>query len=84
MVGKKQVQEVIEFLSNLQEDSGVPKNIKSKIQEIITSLQDRKDLSIKTNKALTELEEIAEDVNMQSYTRTQIWNVISLLEKLAS
>jgi uncharacterized protein (UPF0147 family) len=84
MVGKKQVEEVIEFLSNLQEDSGVPKNVKSKVQEIINSLQDRKDMSIKINKALTELEEIADDANMQSYTRTQIWSVISLLEKLAS
>ena len=84
MVGKKQVEQVIEFLSNLQEDTGVPKNVKSKIQEIISSLQDHKDMSIKINKALTELEDIANDANMQSYTRTQIWNVISLLEKLAS
>ena len=84
LVGKKQISEVIEFLSSLQEDSGVPKNIKSKIQEIIKSLEDSSDLSIKINKALTELEGIAEDTNMQSYTRTQVWNVISLLEKLAA
>ncbi|MBW2980536.1 UPF0147 family protein [Candidatus Woesearchaeota archaeon] len=83
MVGKKQVDQVIEFLSDLKEESGVPKNVKSKIQEIINSLHDRSDISIKINKALTNLEEIADDANMQSYTRTQIWNVISLLEKLA-
>ena len=34
----------------------------------------------KINKALHELEEVAEDTNMQPYTRTQIWNVVSLLE----
>jgi uncharacterized protein (UPF0147 family) len=84
MVGKKQVEQVIEFLSSLEEDTGVPKNVKSKIQGIINELKDRKDISIKINKALTELEEIADDANMQSYTRTQIWSVISLLEKLAS
>ncbi len=83
VVGKKQVSQVIEFLSDLREDSGVPKNVKLKIQEIISSLEDHTDISIKINKALTDLEEIAEDVNMQSYTRTQIWSVISLLEKLA-
>lgn len=84
MVGKKQVEQVIEFLSDLEGESGVPKNVKSKIQGIISELKDRKDISIKINKALTELEEIADDANMQSYTRTQIWSVISLLEKLAS
>ncbi len=84
LVGKKQISEVIEFLSALQEDSGVPKNIKLKIQEIIDSLKDTENVSIKINKALSDLEEIAEDSNMQSYTRTQIWNAISLLETLAS
>jgi uncharacterized protein (UPF0147 family) len=84
MVGKRQVEEVIDFLSALQEDTGVPKNVKMKIQEIVDSLQDTSDISIKINKALSDLEEIAEDSNMQSFTRTQIWNVISLLEKLAA
>jgi uncharacterized protein (UPF0147 family) len=84
MVGKRQVEEVIDFLSALQEDTGVPKNVKLKIQEIVDSLQDTSDISIKINKALSDLEDIAEDSNMQSFTRTQIWNVISLLEKLAA
>ena len=84
MVGKKQVEQVIEFLSDLEKESGVPKNVKSKIQGIISELKDHTNISIKINKALTELEDIADDANMQSYTRTQIWSVISLLEKLAS
>ena len=84
MVGKRQVEEVIDFLSALQEDTGVPKNVKMKIQEIVESLKDTSDISIKINKALSDLEDIAEDSNMQSFTRTQIWNVISLLEKLAA
>ena len=83
VVGKKQVGQVIEFLSNLEEESGIPKNVKAKIHEIVASLEDHDNISIKINKALSDLEEVVEDVNMQSYTRTQIWSVISLLEKLA-
>ena len=37
---------------------------------------------IKVSKALNELEEIADDVNLKSYTRTQVWNVVSALEKI--
>jgi uncharacterized protein (UPF0147 family) len=83
MVGKKQIEEVITALSMLGEETGVPKNVKSKIQEIMSNLKNKEDLSITINKALSDLEEVAEDANMQSYTRTQMLNVISLLEKLA-
>jgi len=34
------------------------------------------------NKALDELDELVSDNNIQQYTRTQIWNVVSLLEKI--
>jgi len=47
-------------------------------------LNGKTDLSIRINKALNELDEIADDTNIQSYTRTQIWNIVSLLEKISS
>ena len=79
---EKELKPVIDALSELEEDITVPKNIKSKIAEIINSLQDNVELSIRINKALNELDEIANDSNLQSYIRTQIWGVVSLLEKL--
>ena len=78
-----EVDDVISVLSELLEDSSVPKNVKSKIQEIIGSLNDNKtDLSLRINKALNVLDEISDDNNIQPYTRTQIWNIASLLESL--
>ncbi|MBU0461926.1 MAG: UPF0147 family protein, partial [Nanoarchaeota archaeon] len=38
------------------------------------------ELSIRINKALSELDEISDDTNLQAYTRTQIWNIASMLE----
>lgn len=78
----KELKEVVEALSELEEDFTVPKNIRTRISNTITSLKENGDLSIRVNKALNELDEIAEDTNMQSYTRTQIWNVTSMLEKI--
>lgn len=73
---------VLTSLSEIKEDITVPKNVRSKIESVIVTLKEDTELSIKINKALNDLDEISNDVNLQSYTRTQIWNAISLLEKL--
>ncbi len=78
----EQVQEIVESLNLLMEDPVVPRNIKIKIENVVTILKEEEDISIKVNKALHELDEIADDTNMQPFTRTQIWNVVSMLEKL--
>ena len=72
---------IITSLSELQEDATVPRNVRVSVQSIITSLKDEKELPMKISRALSLLDEIANDINLQSYTRTQIWNIISLLEK---
>lgn len=77
-----EVDDVISVLSELLEDTTVPKNVRTKIQMIIESLNEKTDLSIRINKALSLLDEISDDNNIQAYTRTQIWNIASLLESL--
>lgn len=74
------MEEIIEALKEMQEDSTVPKNIKNKIIGIIQVLNEKVETSIKVSKALSELEDLTEDTNMQAYTRTQLWNIISMLE----
>jgi len=69
------------MLSELKDDATVPKNVRLKIENIIKVLNDEAEKDIKVSKALNVLEEIADDVNLQSYTRTQVWNAISELEK---
>ena len=73
---------VIEILEELKTDNSVPRNVKEKIENTIKALKDKSELKLRINKALHELDDIADDVNLQAYTRTQIWNVVSLLEKL--
>ena len=78
------INDVVTNLEELQDDNSIPKNIKLKINDTIRLLQDEGEVSIKVNKALQHLDEISEDTNMQPYTRTQIWNIVSILEKLSS
>ena len=80
---EEQVEGIVEQLSELLGDNTIPRNVKTKIQTIINSLNEDAELSLKVNKALTMLDEISDDNNIQSYTRTQIWNIASMLESLS-
>jgi uncharacterized protein (UPF0147 family) len=79
---KHQCDEIIQALTNLKNDDGVPKNVRSKIDTIMLDLHDDSELSLKVGKSLHNLDEISEDLNLPPFIRTQIWNVSSMLEKL--
>ena len=81
--GDDKVKEIIEILNELGEDVAVPRNVKNKIKTVMDVLKEDTDLKIKVNKVLHELDDVADDPNLQPYTRTQIWNVVSMLEKVA-
>ncbi len=72
---------IIESIQEIAEDSAVPRNIKERLGKIVGVLKnDSEDILLRKDKALSELDEVVEDTNLQPYTRTQIWNVVSVLE----
>ncbi len=73
---------IIDALNDVEQDGTVPRNIKERIQKTIGVLTSTGENSMKIDKALQELDEIADDINLQAYTRTQIWNIVSMLEKI--
>ena len=79
---RHQCEEIIQALTSLKEDDGVPKNVRSKIDIIINNLKDESELSMKVGKSLHNLDEISEDLNLPPFIRTQIWNISSMFEKL--
>ncbi|HLC82080.1 MAG TPA: UPF0147 family protein [Candidatus Nanoarchaeia archaeon] len=72
-------QEAIDHLCLLVEDSDVSKSFKEKAKSAISILQGSQELAI--DKALLKLEEMS-FLDLSSYHRTQVWDVISLLESL--
>ena len=74
-----QFQEVIEHLEMLKEESGLNKNFKDKVKVVIGILNNENELPIQ--KALLELEELNSS-DLQSYHRTQFWDIISMLESM--
>lgn len=78
----EKIKEIIDLLQELEDDITVPKNVKLKVKGIIGTLKEDKELSIRVNVVLNDLDDISEDANVQPYTRTQIYGVVSLLERI--
>jgi len=76
-------EDVFNMISKIEQDNTVPKNIKIKIQNIFLDLkEEEKEIDVRINRALQDLDEISEDNNIPDYIRTQIWSIVSLLESI--
>jgi len=78
-VGKN---EVVALLSAVLNDRGVPKNVKSSIEQIVRILGNPKADNLKIAETISILDEIGTDPNLSIYTRTVIWDAMSKLEAL--
>jgi len=76
------MENAIEKVNELKEDSMTPKGLKEKLDEIVNILKKDEEDTIKINKALDVLDEISTENNIQPYIRTQIWNIVSILESI--
>lgn len=76
-----QILEIVECIRELSEDATLPKNVKQKIDSIIEILNNGgSSISMQVSKAIHELEDLVEDKNLESYSRTQLYNIMSRLE----
>lgn len=78
------VSDVTDTIQEIIEDPTLPKNIKSKLEEITVCLKNAKpkELRLKVDKCINDLDEISSDVNIQPFVRTQLWSIVSMLEAL--
>ena len=77
----QKLEQAIELLTQIIEDKSVPRNIRENTLKAKESLESKeKDITIKVDKALQLLDEISNDPNLSTYTRTQVWSVSTLLE----
>ena len=73
----RQVQDAIEQLQTLSEEEDAGKALRERVNSIITLLS--KDAPLALEKSLLELEEL-NSLDLSSYLRTQVWDIVSLLE----
>jgi len=78
----KDVEPIVKLLTEIIEDRTVPKNIRSAVEEARKNLtvDDGRDWDVRVSAAISILDEITNDPNIPSYTRTQIWNIVTMME----
>lgn len=69
------------ILNQVAEDNTTPRNIRRTAKQASDMLQDESlSLAARAANAIDVLDQVSQDPNMPMYTRTRIWNVISVLE----
>lgn len=77
------ISSIKEIIEQIEEDTTVPKSIKIKIKHACLLLEDNNfTISVRIDKSLQCLDELEEDPNIPTYTRTQIWEIVSRLESI--
>ncbi len=80
--GSVQLKRVMDILEVILNDRTVPKNIKAVIQGSKDMLSSKQaSMEVKISSVINDLDSVINDPNMPLYTRTQIWNLVSLLEE---
>ncbi|MCD6576065.1 MAG: UPF0147 family protein [Nanoarchaeota archaeon] len=72
------------LLMQISEDRTVPRNIRESAKSAKEILDSQEELTVKVDRAIQILDEVSDDPNMPTYTRTQIWSIVSLLESILS
>ncbi len=81
METEERLNQVLEVLGQLAEDTSVPRNIRRGAQNAKDLLLKKEDaLDVRAASAIFILDELANDPNIPLHGRTLIWNVISQLE----
>ncbi len=69
------------ILSVISDDNTTPRNIRRAAKEALDILTSNdQGHGIRAAQAVNILDDISQDPNMPAYTRTRIWNVVSILE----
>ena len=73
------MEDIIEIMESILDDRMVPRNIRSKVEEAIAKINGNTITTL--SEAIYLLDDVSNDVNMPEHTRTDIWQIISMIEE---
>jgi len=77
----QKLNQAMAILNRVAEDNTTPRNIRRTAKQASDMLLDESlSLAARAANAIDLLDNISQDPNMPMYTRTRLWNVISVLE----
>jgi hypothetical protein len=83
MAFEEKLEQVVEIMTRVGEDTSVPRNIRRAAGEAKgLLLKKSEDPILRAASARMTLEDISNDPNMPIHARTQIWSALSILETI--
>ncbi len=78
-----EIDDIKSIIGELAQDRKIPRNVRAVLEQAVRELE-KEELPAKTrvNTVITMLDEISNDPNLQVFSRTEIWNVVSMLEMI--
>jgi uncharacterized protein (UPF0147 family) len=77
----RKLEQAMSILNMIADDNTTPRNIRRTAKQAADMLLDEKlSVAARAANAIAILEDISQDPNMPMYSRTRIWNAISVLE----
>jgi len=74
---------IAQILETVVNDNTTPRNVRMAVKEAMDELfNERYSPSVRAANAIEKIEEVLSDGNIPSFTRTQLWLAISLLESI--
>ena len=71
------------LLNQIIGDHSIPKNIRRAARKATETLENEEDPpTVRANGAISVLDEISQDPNCPVYSRTKIWQIVSILETI--
>jgi uncharacterized protein (UPF0147 family) len=78
------IDKALELLEDVMKDRGVPRNVKTAIEDSIKVIKNEKESDgVKISTMISMLDDASNDPNLSLYARTKIWDVVSKLEELS-
>jgi uncharacterized protein (UPF0147 family) len=78
------VKKCAEMLENMLRDITIPKNIRRSASKVMNKLRNgNESLAVRAAAAVSELEELTNNPNIPSHTRTLVWSIVGQLETVS-
>jgi uncharacterized protein (UPF0147 family) len=78
------VKKCTEMLEKITRDTSVPRNIRKSVSEVKNELLNSDEsLAVRAAAVIAELEELSNNPNIPSHTRTLVWSIVSQLETVS-
>jgi uncharacterized protein (UPF0147 family) len=78
---EKKIKQAMSILNMIADDNTTPRNIRRTAKQASEMLLNKKlSIAARAANSISILEDISQDPNMPMYSRTRIWNAISVLE----